>query len=87
MVIGHTKPTLLYFLFSPPHIFLIQFLASPHWHIWFCPDTQTDKNAKPKEPIFPTLFLNLHREIFILHISHLCSAFDSSTEPCGGQVF
>jgi hypothetical protein len=74
----------VFFIFSH-RTFLIQFLADPHCtHLQA---TQADKNAKPKEPIFPTLLLTLHREIFILHISRLCSAIVSSTEPCGGQVF
>jgi putative transcriptional regulator len=48
----HSLPTLLYFLFSPPHIFLIQFYCQPHkWHIWFCP-THKPTLRKTKRAIF-----------------------------------
>jgi len=32
----------VFFIF-PTALFLIQFLANPHWHIGFCPDTQCQK--------------------------------------------
>jgi hypothetical protein len=34
------------FFSFPPALFLIQFLASPHWHIGFCPDTQSQRFGK-----------------------------------------
>jgi hypothetical protein len=44
------KPTRLpdpsvFFIF-PTALFLIQFLASPHWHIGFCPETQSQRFGK-----------------------------------------
>lgn len=50
----HSLPTLLYFLFSPPHFFLIQFYAIPHWHIGFCPDTQSQPIGKSQRANFAT---------------------------------
>jgi hypothetical protein len=42
----------------------------PHkWHIWFCPDTQADPSAKPKEPFFanaPTDKTTIFQTLFIL---------------------
>jgi hypothetical protein len=45
-------PTLLYFLFFPPHIFLIQFYASPQMAHWLLPTAQANPSAKAKEPFF-----------------------------------
>jgi hypothetical protein len=48
----HSLPTLLYFLFSPPHIFLIQFYADPQTAHWLLPHPEADPSAKAKEPFF-----------------------------------
>jgi len=46
-------PTLLYFLFSQPHIFFNSILASrTNGSFGFAPTTQGDTQAKPKEPFF-----------------------------------
>jgi len=50
------KPTLLpdpsvFFIF-PTALFLIQFLASPHWHIGFCSDTQSQRFGKSQRANF-----------------------------------
>jgi type I restriction-modification system DNA methylase subunit len=48
----HSLPTLLYFLFSPPHIFFNSIFSQPHkWHIWFCP-THKPTLRKTKRAIF-----------------------------------
>jgi hypothetical protein len=45
----YSLPTLLYFLFFPPHFFLIQFYANRTVkHIWFLP-THKANAKKPKE--------------------------------------
>ena len=48
----HSLPTLLYFLFSPPHIFLIQFLASRTNGTFGFARHSSRPFAKPKEPLF-----------------------------------
>jgi len=49
----HSLPTLLYFLFSPPHIFLNSILASrTNGTLAFAPTTQANPSAKAKEPFF-----------------------------------
>jgi hypothetical protein len=50
------KPTLnayppVFFIF-PTALFLIQFYASPHWHIGFCPDTQSQRFGKSQRANF-----------------------------------
>ncbi len=41
-----------FIFFADPH-FLKNNFSQPHkWHIWFCPDTQSQRFAKPKEPLF-----------------------------------
>ena len=48
----HSLPTLLYFLFSPPHIFLIQFYCHrTNGTFGFARNTSRPL-AKPKEPFF-----------------------------------
>jgi len=46
----HSLPTLLYFLFSQPHIFFNSILASRTNGTFGFADTQTQRYAKPKEP-------------------------------------
>jgi hypothetical protein len=63
----HSLPTLLYFLFSPPHIFFNSILASrTNGTFGFAlhPDNYRDQRfAKPKEPFFAnapmTVFSNI----------------------------
>lgn len=51
----HSLPTLLYFLFSPPHIFFNSILASrTSGTFGFAPTHKADPSAKPKEPLFAT---------------------------------
>jgi len=55
---------------------------------WLLPrHTKAHASAKSKEPFFQRFFLTLHREIFILYISPLCSVTDSSTKRGGEQMF
>jgi hypothetical protein len=58
----HSLPTLLYFLFSPPHIFLIQFLASRTNGTFGFARHTSRPYTKPKEPFFanaPTMTLSI----------------------------
>jgi hypothetical protein len=49
----HSLPTLLYFSFSPPHIFLNSILASrTNGTFAFAPTAQGNPSAKAKEPFF-----------------------------------
>ena len=49
----HSLPTLLYFLFSPPHIFFNSILASrTNGTLAFAPNAQANPSAKAKEPFF-----------------------------------
>jgi|JI8StandDraft_2_1071088.scaffolds.fasta_scaffold01217_15 hypothetical protein len=41
----------VFFIF-PTALFLIQFLANPHWHIGFCPDTQCQNFGKNQRANF-----------------------------------
>lgn len=73
------------FFTFPNALFLIQFLASPHWHIGFCSDIPiaigTNIPAKANEPILPTHRIDFRKQILFLksneiidtHISDLCS--------------
>jgi hypothetical protein len=46
-------PTLLYFLFSPPHIFFNSILCQPaNGTLAFAPTAQANPSAKAKEPFF-----------------------------------
>jgi len=49
-------PTLLYFLFTPTALFLIQFYACPQTAHLALPYPQADPSAKPKEPFMPALY-------------------------------
>jgi len=52
-VSSNSLPTLLYFLFSPPHIFFNSILWPTHnWHI-YKPHKPTHKPKLAKEPILP----------------------------------
>jgi hypothetical protein len=47
----HSLPTLLYFLFSPPHIFFNSILASRTFGTFaFAPSHKANASAKAKEP-------------------------------------
>jgi type I site-specific restriction endonuclease len=49
----HSLPTLLYFLFSPPHIFFNSILASrTNGTLAFAPTHKPTLRQKPKEPFF-----------------------------------
>jgi hypothetical protein len=69
----HSLPTLLYFLFFPPHFFFIQFFANRTVkHIWFLPThNQTLKNQKslplPTAPI-QNDYLNAHLVRYLIFI-------------------
>jgi hypothetical protein len=77
----------VFFLFPTAHFF-IQFFTTALWHIGFCPGTQKPTlRQNPKSHFSNAFFLTLHREIFILYISPLCSVTDSSTKRGGGQMF
>jgi len=53
----HSLPTLLYFLFSPPHIFFNSILASRTFGTFaFAPKHNTNASAKAKEPNLPSLY-------------------------------
>ena len=52
----HSLPTLLYFLFSPPHIFLIQFYANAQTAHWLLPQLHKPTHRqKPKSRFLPML--------------------------------
>ena len=48
----HSLPTLLYFLFSPPHIFLIQFWPAAQMAHWLLPLPHKPTLPKTKRAIF-----------------------------------
>jgi hypothetical protein len=48
----HSFPTLLYFLFSPPHIFFNSILASRTFGTFGFARHKSQRFAKPKEPFF-----------------------------------
>ena len=52
LVSRHSLPTLLYFLFSPPHIFLIQFYCHRTNGTFGFARHTSRPFAKPKEPFF-----------------------------------
>jgi hypothetical protein len=53
-------PTLLYFLFSPLHIFFNSILASrTNGTFGFAPTAQADTQAKPKEPFFANALMTI----------------------------
>lgn len=57
----NSVPTPLYFLFSLPHIFLIQFYASPQTAHWLLPQTHKPTlQAKAKEPFFATALMTIN---------------------------
>ena len=65
----HSLPTLLYFLFSPPHIFLIQFYCHRTNGTFGFARHTSQPFAKPKEPFFtnaPTNKLTIIQTVFIL---------------------
>jgi len=63
----HSLPTLLYFLFSPPHIFFNSILASPTSGTFgFAPTHKTDPSAKPKEPLFANAPTDNNSNIFYI---------------------
>jgi len=47
----HLPDPSVFFIF-PTALFLIQFLACPHWHIGFCPDTQSQRFGKSQRANF-----------------------------------
>lgn len=56
----HSLPTLLYFLFSPPHIFFNSILCRPtNGTLAFAPTAQANPQAKAKEPFFANAPLRL----------------------------
>ncbi|MDX1905315.1 MAG: hypothetical protein SFU27_14300, partial [Thermonemataceae bacterium] len=49
----HSLSTLLYFLFSPPHIFFNSILLPPHKrHIGFCPNRTSQGTDKSQRAVF-----------------------------------
>jgi len=66
----HSLPTLLYCLFSPPHIFFNSILVSRTSGIFgFAPTHKADPSAKPKEPLLATAPMTfLPRTSFFLRI-------------------
>jgi hypothetical protein len=71
----HSLPTLLYFLFSPPHIFFNSILLPPaNGILAFAPTAQANPSAKAKEPFLPThrkTITSENRNLRILTISNL----------------
>jgi hypothetical protein len=66
----HSLQTLLYFLFSPPHIFFNSILASrTSGTFGFAPTHKANPSAKPKEPLLAnTPMTFLPRTSFFLRI-------------------
>lgn len=65
----HSLPTLLYFLFSPPHIFFNSILCRPtNGTLAFAPTAQANPQAKAKEPFFANAPLRLLKIIWLLFI-------------------
>jgi hypothetical protein len=63
----HTLPTLLYFLFSPPHIFFNSILANRTFGTFaFAPTHKANASAKAKEPNLPPhrMTINHYKNVF-----------------------